>query len=173
MDHGSGAVDEGETNDNSLFKNLGFKQRMVLHPTSNQVTMVVFSKHPVPQEGHAAYNLIHTVENSKYVSMDRVSSDGQSRRHKRNRMEMLRVPPSAAPAAEPAQRQLCRRVDMWVDFEHIGWDEWIVHPKRFNAYRCEGECPTPLDESFHPTNHAYMQVRGQLHGSIPFSCSES
>lgn len=54
---------------------------------------------------------------------------------------------------------LCRRVDMWVDFEQIGWDEWIIHPKRYNAYRCEGQCPTPLDETFSPTNHAYMQVR--------------
>ena len=67
--------------------------------------------------------------------------------------------PTAAPSAEPVQRPLCRKVDMWVDFEHIGWDEWIVHPKRYNAFRCEGECPSPLDESFSPTNHAYMQVR--------------
>lgn len=132
----------------------------------NRVMMVIFSKHNLPQEGHTAYSLIHTVENSKYVAMDRVSSDGQSRRHKRNRMERIRVAdgasPTAAPAAEPAQRPLCRKVDMWVDFDHIGWDEWIIHPKRYNAYRCEGECPTPLDESFHPTNHAYMQVRWQL-----------
>uniref|UniRef100_A0A8C4RC03 TGF-beta family profile domain-containing protein n=1 Tax=Erpetoichthys calabaricus TaxID=27687 RepID=A0A8C4RC03_ERPCA len=31
-------------------------------------------------------------------------------------------------------------------------------PKRYNAFRCEGECPSPVDESFKPTNHAYMQV---------------
>lgn len=129
----------------------------------NRVMMVIFSKHNLPKDGHTAYSLIHTVENSKYVAMDRVSSDSQGRRHKRNRMERIRVAdgasPTAAPAAEPVQRPLCRRVDMWVDFDHIGWDEWIIHPKRYNAYRCEGECPTPLDESFHPTNHAYMQVR--------------
>lgn len=158
-DHGSGAGEEGEISS----KNLGLRQRKIHHPTTNQVMMVIFSKHNLPQEGQAAYSLIHTVENSKYVTMDRVSSDSQSRRHKRNRMERMRVAagaaPTAAPAAEPVQRPLCRRVDMWVDFDHIGWDEWIVHPKRYNAYRCEGECPTPLDESFHPTNHAYMQVR--------------
>lgn len=136
------------------------RQRKIQHPTSNRVMMVIFSKHKTPQEGHVAYSLIQTVENSKYVKMDRVR---QSRRHKRNRVQRMRVPDgvaaTAAPAAEPAQRPLCRRVDMWVDFEHIGWDEWIVHPKRYNAYRCEGECPIPLDESFNPTNHAYMQVR--------------
>lgn len=166
MDHGSGAGDEADIRGKFLFKNFGLRQRKIHHPTMNRVMMVIFSKHNLPQEGHTAYSLIHTVENSKYVAMDRVSSDGQSRRHKRNRMERIRVAdgasPTAAPAAEPAQRPLCRKVDMWVDFDHIGWDEWIIHPKRYNAYRCEGECPTPLDESFHPTNHAYMQVRWQL-----------
>lgn len=163
MDHGSGAGDERETTGKSLLKNLGLRQRKIHHPTTNRVMMVIFSKHNLPQEGYTAYSLIHTVENSKYVTMDRVSSDKQSRRHKRNRMERMRVTdgvaPTAAPAAEPAQGPLCRKVDMWVDFDQIGWDEWIVHPKRYNAYRCEGQCPSPLDESFHPTNHAYMQVR--------------
>ncbi|XP_051279610.1 southpaw [Dicentrarchus labrax] len=174
MDHGSGAGDEGEITE-SLLENLGSRQRKIHHPTTNRVTMVIFSKHNLPQEGHTAYSLIHTVENSKYVTRDRVSSDGQSRRHKRNRMERLRVAdgasPTAAPAAaEPAQRPLCRKVDMWVDFDQIGWDEWIVHPKRYNAYRCEGECPTPLDESFRPTNHAYMQSLLRHHHPERGSC---
>lgn len=154
VDLGSGAGD----------KFLSKTSKKTQHSTTNRVMMVIFSKHDLPQEGHTAYSLIHTVENSKYVGTDRGSSDAQSRRHKRNRMERIRmvdgVPPTApvAAAAEPAPGPLCRRVDMWVDFEHIGWDEWIIHPKRYNAYRCEGECPTPLDESFSPTNHAYMQV---------------
>ncbi|XP_070761036.1 southpaw [Enoplosus armatus] len=174
MDHGSGAGDEGEITGRSLSKNLGLKQRKIHHPTTNRVMMVIFSKHNLPQEGHTAYSLIHTVENSKYVTMDRVSGDSQSRRHKRNKMERMRVAdgasPTAAPAAEPAQGPLCRKVDMWVDFDHIGWDEWIVHPKRYNAYRCEGECPTPLDESFRPTNHAYMQSLLRHHHPERGSC---
>uniref|UniRef100_UPI0037E91BF5 southpaw n=1 Tax=Semicossyphus pulcher TaxID=241346 RepID=UPI0037E91BF5 len=176
VDQGSGAGDEGEMN--GKFKSLGSKQRKINHPTTNRAMMVIFSKHNLPQEGHTAYSLIHTVENSKYVTTDRVSSDSQSRRHKRNRMERMRVvdggSPTAAPpaaAAEAAQRPLCRRVDMWVDFDQIGWDEWIVHPKRFNAYRCEGECPTPLDESFHPTNHAYMQSLLRHHHPERVSCA--
>ncbi|XP_068594783.1 southpaw [Brachionichthys hirsutus] len=174
VDRGSGAVDEGETTGKSLFKHVILKQRKVLHPTVNRVMMVIYSKQSLPREGHTAYSLIHTVENSKYVTTDRVGRDRQSRRHKRNRMERLRVTggssPSAAPAAEPPQRPPCRRVDMWVDFDHIGWDEWIVHPKRYNAYRCEGECPTPLDESFSPTNHAYMQSLLQHHHPEKVSC---
>lgn len=159
---GEGSGAQGNT---FSFNNLIAEQRKVNHPITNRVMMVIFSKHNQLQEGPAAYSLIHTVENSKYVMATRVRGDGQSRRHKRNRIERMRAAggaePTAAPAAERVQRSLCRRVDMWVDFDHIGWNEWIVHPKRYNAYRCEGECPSPLDESFSPTNHAYMQVRWQ------------
>ncbi|XP_040897748.1 southpaw [Toxotes jaculatrix] len=173
-DHGSGAGEDGDISGKSLFKNLGLRQRKIHHQTTNRVMLVIFSKQNQPQEGHTAYSLIHTVENSKYVTMDRVSKDSQSRRHKRNRMERMRVAggatPTAAPAAEPIQRPLCRKVDMWVDFDHIGWDEWIVHPKRYNAYRCEGECPTPLDDSFHPTNHAYMQSLLRHHQPERVTC---
>ncbi|XP_070821443.1 southpaw [Chaetodon trifascialis] len=169
VDHGSGA---GEDITSKLPR-----QRKIHHPTTNRVMMVIFSKHSLPHRDHTAYSLIHTVENSKYVTMDRVSADSQSRRHKRNRVERMRVPdgasPTAAPAtaAEPPQRPLCRKVDMWVDFDHIGWDEWIVYPKRYNAYRCEGECPTPLDESFRPTNHAYMQSLLRHHHPERVSCT--
>lgn len=160
MQDGSGSGDQGNTSDKFFVKNL---MAAVNRPTTNRVMMVIFSKQNQLQEGHTAYSLIHTVENSKYVTTSRVRGDAQSRRHKRNRIEGMRATggakPTAAPAAERVQKALCRRVDMWVDFDHIGWDEWIVHPKRYNAYRCEGRCPSPLDESFSPTNHAYMQVR--------------
>ena len=54
--------------------------------------------------------------------------------------------------------QLCRKVKFQVDFNLIGWGSWIIYPKQYNAYRCEGECPNPVGEEFHPTNHAYIQV---------------
>lgn len=163
VEQGSGAKDQGSS---SLWR-----PKRVHHPTTNRVTMVIFSKQNVLHKGKAAYSLLHTVENSKYVTMGGGERDSQGRRHKRNKIERLRKAEgdeasptpaaAAAAAAAPAERPLCRRVDMWVDFDHIGWDAWIIHPKRFNAYRCEGECPTPLDDSFNPSNHAYMQVSRQ------------
>lgn len=146
--------------------------RRVRHPTANRVMMVVFSKQNPSWDGARAPTLIHTVEQSKYAAKDRaVAADAQNRRHKRNRKERERVRaaagvPAAAAQADAGQKPLCRKVDMWVDFDHIGWNEWIVYPKRYNAFRCAGDCPTPVDESFSPTNHAYMQVRP----NVPFTC---
>lgn len=64
----------------------------------------------------------------------------------------------------PDRSQLCRKVKFQVDFNLIGWGSWIIYPKQYNAYRCEGECPNPVGEEFHPTNHAYIQVRRPARG---------
>ncbi|CAL8247748.1 unnamed protein product [Merluccius merluccius] len=151
------------------------KPRKKFYPTVERVMLVVFSTHQPSPEGHGARSLVLAAEHSKYVSGGRArgATDAmQARRHKRNRMDRIRLADHETVAApkESGQGMLCRKVDMWVDFEQIGWDEWIVHPKRYNAYRCEGQCPTPLEESFQPTNHAYMQSLLRLHQPGRVSC---
>ncbi|XP_066511171.1 nodal homolog [Hoplias malabaricus] len=149
--------------------------RKVRHPTTNRVMVVVFSK-SLQAQGHTSTpTLIRTVEHSKYVILQRPGDITQNRRHKRNRLEVDHIRPvlgevMTAPSTESVQRPLCKRVDMWVDFDQIGWNEWIVHPKRYNAFRCEGECPIPLDESFKPTNHAYMQSLLKLYHPERVTC---
>lgn len=136
-------------------------RRKIRHPTAERVMIVVFYKNKSSHRSQRASSLINTVAHSKYVILNRAPDAAQGRRHKRNRVERMRAHAEDrnTTGIERQQGMRCRRVDMWVDFDQIGWDEWIVHPKRYNAYRCEGECPSPLDESFNPTNHAYMQVR--------------
>ncbi|KAI1901191.1 hypothetical protein AGOR_G00057640 [Albula goreensis] len=160
-EHGSGG-EESEADDHAAHSEGGWHVKRVQHPTADRVLMVVFSKHRPSQDGHRSPTLIHTVEHSKYAGVDHGRGQAQSRRHKRNRKEKEHVraavgTAATAPPVEGGQRSFCRRVDMWVDFDLIGWNEWIVYPKRYNAFRCEGECPVPVDESFKPTNHAYMQ----------------
>ncbi|NXG50569.1 NODAL protein, partial [Psilopogon haemacephalus] len=128
---------------------------------AERVLLLVFSKDRSPGD----HSLIKTAETSKHVMRDSSSPGAGTRRHRRNKKEKQRIRAGNATAAFPGEegRSLCRRVDMMVDFKQTGWGSWIVHPKKYNAYRCEGLCPSPVDETFKPTNHAYIQSLLQLY----------
>ncbi|XP_057215737.1 nodal-related 1 [Triplophysa rosa] len=152
----------------SAVETKAYEEQGVQHPTANRVMMVVYSK----QNQAKTSTLIQTAEHSKYVALERASggSDSVARRQKRNHRSGDRVRGGVGPGLTPGvsheagdKKSLCRKVDMWVDFDQIGWSDWIVYPKRYNAHRCEGGCPTPVDESFTPTNHAYMQSLLKMH----------
>ncbi|NWX94129.1 NODAL protein, partial [Nothoprocta pentlandii] len=133
---------------------------------TDRVLLLVFSKEPsLP----GACSLLRSAEASKHVLRDGGSAEPGGRRRRRNRKEKQRIRVSDAPAAAEAAGSLCRRVDMLVDFEQTGWGSWIVYPKKYNAYRCEGQCPLPVDETFKPTNHAYIQSLLRLYkpGHVP------
>ena len=40
--------------------------------------------------------------------------------------------------------QLCSMRKLAVDFADIGWSDWIISPKSFEAHYCAGQCPFPL-----------------------------
>lgn len=39
---------------------------------------------------------------------------------------------------------VCGRRKLVVDFRDIGWGDWIISPKSFEAHYCSGRCPFPL-----------------------------
>ncbi|XP_038016134.1 nodal homolog [Motacilla alba alba] len=135
---------------------------------ADSVLLLVFSKDKSPGE----HSLIRTAETSKYIMRDSGSQGAGPRRQRRNRAERQRIKASGGAAAAPREQRgpLCRRVDMVVDFERTGWGSWIVYPKKYNAYRCEGLCPSPVDETFKPTNHAYIQSLLQLYKPNQVPC---
>ncbi|GAB1597741.1 nodal homolog [Argonauta hians] len=51
----------------------------------------------------------------------------------------------------------CGLYDYYIDFNVIGWGEWIVFPKRFNAHLCSGKCTGPIKTDLNPTNHAMLR----------------
>ncbi|XP_063166032.1 bone morphogenetic protein 3 [Candoia aspera] len=51
----------------------------------------------------------------------------------------------------------CSRRYLKVDFADIGWSEWIISPKSFDAYYCSGECQFPIPKALKPSNHATIQ----------------
>jgi len=78
--------------------------------------------------------------------------------------EMVVLPPTHFnPASNfyiktpPIKPRHCRKVDYFIDFEKIGWGDWIIFPKHYNAYKCVGECRIPLTATKKPTNHAFIQ----------------
>eukprot|EP00058_Branchiostoma_floridae_P010729 XP_002596217.1 hypothetical protein BRAFLDRAFT_276056 [Branchiostoma floridae] len=46
---------------------------------------------------------------------------------------------------------------MRVDFADIGWSDWIISPKAFDAYYCAGTCDFPMSKVMKPSNHATIQ----------------
>ncbi|KFD45996.1 hypothetical protein M513_13128, partial [Trichuris suis] len=70
------------------------------------------------------------------------------------------------------RRQLCQRHQLYVDFESVGWNDWIVAPPGYDAYYCQGDCPFPLNDHMNATNHAIVQtlVHSVNPGAAPKSC---
>ncbi|XP_060055319.1 nodal homolog isoform X2 [Erinaceus europaeus] len=113
-------------------------------PVANitEVTLLLYSNLAPEQRRLGGSTLMWEAESSWRVQ------EGQLSRERGRRQRRYHVPDKS---------QLCRKVKFLVDFNLISWGSWIIYPKQYNAYRCEGECPNPVGEEFHPTNHAYIQ----------------
>ncbi|XP_030305858.1 bone morphogenetic protein 3 [Calypte anna] len=61
----------------------------------------------------------------------------------------------------------CTRRYLKVDFADIGWSEWIISPKSFDAYYCSGECQFPIPKALKPSNHATIQSIVRAVGVVP------
>ncbi|XP_068609336.1 nodal homolog 2-A-like [Brachionichthys hirsutus] len=149
----------------------------VKHPSPKRIVIVIFSRQR--SNGHRIPTLFQTAEESKYVSLDseRMAARSSFRGTRTKRQQAEQAPQRLSGASPPSRTteekkrgHPCRKVDMWVDFKRIEWGDWIVYPKQYNAYRCEGSCPAPIDESFTPTNHAYMQSLLQFHHPDKVPC---
>lgn len=41
----------------------------------------------------------------------------------------------------PEMKECCRD-ELYINFEDIGWNDWILHPSGYHAYFCRGSCST-------------------------------
>ncbi|KAM5160368.1 bone morphogenetic protein 8A [Callospermophilus lateralis] len=69
-------------------------------------------------------------------------------------------------------RQVCRRHELYVSFQDLGWLDWVIAPRGYSAYYCEGECSFPLDSCMNATNHAILQslVHLMKPDAVPKAC---
>ncbi|KAG7512903.1 growth/differentiation factor 10-like [Solea senegalensis] len=66
-----------------------------------------------------------------------------------------------------SQHKGCSRRNLRVDFADIGWSEWVIAPKAFEAYYCAGTCGFPMPKVSRPSNHATIQSIVRAVGIIP------
>ncbi|XP_066520036.1 nodal-related 2 [Hoplias malabaricus] len=135
-------------------------QRLVLRAApfgATRAMLVIFSNTASKKGSQDKASLLRTAERSKFLLSSDVQATRRVKRQRSWRGQPIKRPSSEIQRPDTEKKNLCRRVDMHIDFNQIGWGSWIVFPKKYNAYRCEGTCPSPLGEEFHPTNHAYMQ----------------
>lgn len=127
---------------------------------SDRALLVIFSQTGSDGSSKAKASLLHTAEQSKFLSPAEIKRARWPKRRRSKRGQIEQTVRGPQKSKRGSDESLCRRVELHVDFNQIGWGSWIVFPKRYNAYRCEGSCPGPLGENLNPTNHAYMQVSG-------------
>lgn len=76
--------------------------------------------------------------------------------------EILTNRPRRAPARGKHKRrdgrEICQRRPLYVDFDKVGWRDWIVAPPGYDAFYCHGECQFPFADHLNSTNHAVVQT---------------
>ncbi|XP_065211764.1 protein decapentaplegic-like [Planococcus citri] len=65
---------------------------------------------------------------------------------------------NGAPLKRRKGRDECKRHQLWVEFEKVGWNDWIVAPPGYDAFFCAGECPSQFADHMNTTNHAIVQT---------------
>ncbi|KAM3860022.1 growth/differentiation factor 10 [Diretmus argenteus] len=66
-----------------------------------------------------------------------------------------------------SEPRVCARRYLRVDFADIGWSEWVLAPKSFDAYYCAGTCGFPIPKVVRPSNHATIQSIVRAVGIVP------
>ncbi|XP_077423018.1 bone morphogenetic protein 16 [Vanacampus margaritifer] len=68
-------------------------------------------------------------------------------------------------------RNRCRRHPLYVDFNDVGWHEWIIAPSGYDAFFCLGECRFPLADHMNSSSHAMVQTLvNSVNGAVPRAC---
>ncbi|KAM9739909.1 bone morphogenetic protein 6 isoform 1-T1 [Dama dama] len=90
------------------------------------------------------------------------SAPGRRRQQARNRstpaQDVSRASSASADHNSSELKTACRKHELYVSFQDLGWQDWIIAPKGYAANYCDGECSFPLNAHMNATNHAIVQT---------------
>nr|ADX42728.1 admp-1a [Schmidtea mediterranea] len=104
-------------------------------------------------------------QNSEETDLSKAFENMDPRRYQKIYNGEFYVPPKRFKRSDPSEtedvvverQKYCFLYPMKVDFDKMGWNQWIIGPQSFSAGICIGSCPYPLGQTYHPTNHAVVQ----------------
>ncbi|XP_040839943.1 bone morphogenetic protein 6 [Ochotona curzoniae] len=89
------------------------------------------------------------------------SATSRRRQQSRNRSTQAQDVSRVSSASDYNSSELktaCRKHELYVSFQDLGWQDWIIAPKGYAANYCDGECSFPLNAHMNATNHAIVQT---------------
>uniref|UniRef100_A0A915IFF9 TGF-beta family profile domain-containing protein n=1 Tax=Romanomermis culicivorax TaxID=13658 RepID=A0A915IFF9_ROMCU len=130
-------------------------------------------------------------DNGKKVNKQRQKTTGKTSTKEQKKRRQKVSSSTIENSKKSSTVSSCKRHDLIVEFSDIGWGDFIIAPKSFEAHYCAGSCGFPLsklfclplsDEKFfslirntNPSNHAIIQSiihAVGLHPNVPrISCA--
>uniref|UniRef100_A0A673UK42 Bone morphogenetic protein 6 n=1 Tax=Suricata suricatta TaxID=37032 RepID=A0A673UK42_SURSU len=86
------------------------------------------------------------------------SAPGRRRQQSRNRSTQSQDVSRVSNYNSSELKTACRKHELYVSFQDLGWQDWIIAPKGYAANYCDGECSFPLNAHMNATNHAIVQT---------------
>ncbi|VDL80343.1 unnamed protein product [Nippostrongylus brasiliensis] len=122
---------------------------LIEHPHADIYTYEPHSMSAIPLTRHQSFPLIvySALKEPSRVRRKRAASPSRRDRKKQRKQNHRNATESG----------ICQKKALYVDFEEIGWQEWILAPKSYEAGQCVGTCPHPLPAYLNATNHAIVQ----------------
>lgn len=147
-------------------EDMGFAKAGRLH--NKHALLVLYTsdgqpRKPVSYENKADGNAISWGENTE-VKQNKIGSDLEHNNRVRRDVKpktggiSLKKRSRGTKSKRRRKKDSCRRKPLYVDFNQLGWSNWVIAPRGYNAYFCEGLCEFPIDNHLKPTNHATVQT---------------
>nr|ALH43072.1 Tgf-beta bone morphogenetic protein 0 [Paracentrotus lividus] len=134
------------------------------HDNSRQPILVLFTQESMGRRNvsHDGQRIVDETSHSAISTMvfHHEPSSGEPQRRKRSLAKHRAYLGGSDQSEEPTRSAGCMRKNMYVSLDAIGWSPWIIAPKGYDAYRCNGGCPlkSRSEDEYSWSNHAKVQA---------------